>query len=168
MLASRWGVGWDAEGAAMPLRLAEGAGYILRRMSAMTESLRNVPMFAELSDKDLKRLAESMHEKSFSEGQEIVTQGESGLGFFVILEGSASVDVGGAEGGRLGPGDYFGEMALLDAGGGSRSASIRAGEGLKCAGMTAWNFKPFVLDHPEVAWALLQTIAKRLRAAEAR
>jgi CRP-like cAMP-binding protein len=58
-------------------------------------------------------------------------------------------------------------MALLDTGG-QRSASITAGDGLRCAGMTAWNFKPFVKDHPEVAWALLKTLAQRLRAAEAR
>ena len=152
----------------MNVRLAEPRRYILRRMAKMTESLRKVPLFAELSDRDLKRLADSMHEKRFSEGQEVVTEGQSGLGFFVILEGTATVDVGGGGGASLGPGDHFGEMALLDAGGGQRSASVTAGEGLRCAGMTAWNFKPFVLDHPDIAWALLQTIARRLRAAEAR
>jgi CRP/FNR family transcriptional regulator, cyclic AMP receptor protein len=136
-------------------------------MSATTDSLRSVPLFAELSDTDLKQLAQSMHEKGYSDGQEVVTEGESGLGFFVILEGSANVSVGGGEARSLGPGDHFGEMALLDMGG-RRSASITAGEGLRCAGMTAWNFKPFVKDHPEIAWALLKTLAQRLRAAEAR
>ena len=136
-------------------------------MSSTTDSLRSVPLFAELSDKDLKQLAQSMHEKSYDEGQQVVTEGEGGLGFFVILEGTANVSVGGGDGRPLGPGDHFGEMALLDMGG-QRSASITAGEGLRCAGMTAWNFKPFVKDHPEVAWALLKTLAHRLRAAEAR
>ena len=136
-------------------------------MSSTTDSLRSVPLFAELSDKDLKQLAQSMHEKTYSAGQEVVTEGESGLGFFVILEGTANVSVGGEDGRPLGPGSHFGEMALLDQGG-QRSASITAGEGLRCAGMTAWNFKPFVSDHPEIAWALLKTLAQRLRAAEAR
>lgn len=136
-------------------------------MSATTDSLRSVPLFAELSDKDLKQLAQSMHEKSYSAGQEVLTEGESGLGFFVILDGTASVSVGDEDGRPLGPGDHFGEMALL-ATGGQRSASITAGEGLRCAGMTAWHFKPFVRDHPEIAWALLKTLAQRLRAAEAR
>ena len=136
-------------------------------MSATTDSLRSVPLFAELSDKDLKQLAQSMHEKTYSAGQEVVTEGESGLGFFVILDGTANVSVGDEEGRPLGAGDHFGEMALLNAGG-QRSASITAGEGLRCAGMTAWHFKPFVRDHPEIAWALLKTLAERLRAAEAR
>jgi len=135
-------------------------------MSATTDSLRSVPLFAELSDKDLKQLAQSMHEKSYSAGQEVITEGESGLGFFVILDGTANVSVGDEEGRPLGAGDHFGEMALLNAGG-QRSASITAGEGLRCAGMTAWHFKPFVRDHPDIAWALLKTLADRLRAAEA-
>jgi CRP-like cAMP-binding protein len=79
---------------------------------------------------------------------------------FVVLEGTAHVSVGGADGRSLGPGDHFGDMALLDTGA-QRPASITAGDGLRCAGMTAWNFKPFVRDHPEVAWSLLQTPAAR-------
>ena len=132
----------------------------------MTESVRSVPLFAELSDRNVRQLAESMHERSYTAGQDVLTQGEGGVGFFVILDGSATVNVGGQETGTLGPGDYFGEMALLDAD--ERSASITAGEGLRCAGMTAWHFRPFVMDHPEVAWALLKTLAQRVRAAEAR
>ena len=139
----------------------------MRGMSAMTESLRGVPLFSELSDKELKQLAQSMHEKSYDAGQEVVTEGQSGLGFFVILEGTAQVSVGGGDTRQLSAGDHFGEMALLEAGG-QRSASITAGEGLRCAGFTAWHFRPLLQDHPEIAWALLKTLAQRLRAAEAR
>jgi CRP-like cAMP-binding protein len=135
-------------------------------MSAMTESLRAVPLFAELSDRDMRQLADSMHERTYSAGQDVVTQGEGGLGFFVILEGTAQVSVGGEHRRTLGAGDYFGEMSVLDAV--ERSASITADDGLRCAGITAWNFRPFVKDHPDVAWALLKTLAQRLRAAEAR
>jgi CRP-like cAMP-binding protein len=136
-------------------------------MSAKIESLRTVPLFADLSDKELRQLAESMHEKTYSAGEEVVTEGQSGLGFFVVLEGTATAAVGGEDGRPLGPGEHFGEMALLETGG-QRSATITAGDGLRCAGMTAWNFKPFVTDHPEIAWSLLRTLAQRLRAAEAR
>ena len=134
-------------------------------MSAMSDSLKTVPLFSELSDRELRSLAESMHEKSYDAGQEVVTQGESGLGFFVILDGTARVAVGGQERRTLKAGDYFGELALLE--GDNRSASITADEGLRCAGMTAWHFRPFVRDHPDIAWTLLKELARRLRQAEA-
>jgi CRP-like cAMP-binding protein len=134
-------------------------------MSTMADSLKTVPLFSELSDKDRKSLSQSMHEKRFSDGQEVVTQGESGIGFFVILDGSARVSVGGQERRTLKPGDYFGELALLE--GDSRSASITADGELRCAGMTAWHFRPFIRDHPDIAWALLRELARRLRQAEA-
>src|SRR5919199_3130078 len=107
-------------------------------MSDMAESLRAVPLFAELSDRDLRQVADSMHEKTYSAGQSVVTEGEGGIGFFVILSGSARASVGGEQHGVLRAGDYFGEMALLD--GETRSASITAEEDLRCAGMTAWHF----------------------------
>ena len=134
-------------------------------MSTMAESLKAVPLFSELSDRELRTLAQSMHEKRYEEGQEVVTQGESGIGFFVILEGGARVSVGGQERRTLKAGDYFGELALLE--GDSRSASITAEQSLRCAGMTAWHFRPFVRDHPDIAWALLKELARRLRQAEA-
>jgi CRP-like cAMP-binding protein len=134
-------------------------------MSTMAESLKAVPLFSELSDKEVRALAQSMHEKRFEDGQEVVTQGESGIGFFVILEGSARVSVGGQERRTLKAGDYFGELALLE--GDSRSASIAADGSLRCAGMTAWHFRPFIRDHPDIAWALLKELARRLRQAEA-
>jgi CRP-like cAMP-binding protein len=134
-------------------------------MSTMADSLKAVPLFSELSDKEARTLAQSMHEKRYEDGQEVVTQGESGIGFFVILEGGARVSVGGQERRTLKPGDYFGELALLE--GDSRSASITAEGGLRCAGMTAWHFRPFIRDHPDIAWALLKELARRLRQAEA-
>ena len=133
-------------------------------MSTMADSLKAVPLFSELSDKELKALTQSMHEKRFSDGQEVVTQGESGIGFFVILDGTARVNVGGQERRTLKAGDYFGELALLE--GDSRSASITADGELRCAGMTAWHFRPFIRDHPDIAWALLRELARRLRQAE--
>jgi CRP-like cAMP-binding protein len=82
-------------------------------MSAMVDSLREVPLFSDLSARDLKRLADSMHVMTFSSGKEVVAEGRGGAAFFVILEGAARVTQGGEDRGLLTAGDYFGEMALI-------------------------------------------------------
>jgi CRP-like cAMP-binding protein len=135
-------------------------------MSAMVDSLREVPLFADLSGRDLKRLADSMQELSFASGKEVVAQGKGGAAFFVILEGAARVTQDGEDRGLLTPGDYFGEMALID--GDQRMASVHAEGELHCAAMTSWNFRPFVRGHPDIAWALLTALVRRARGTEAR
>jgi len=125
------------------------------------DTLEQVPLLEELSKRDRQRLAQSLKERTFKSGQEIVVEGRAGVGFFIILDGKAAVTIGGKLVQVLGPGDYFGEMALLD--GAERSATITADGELHCATMTSWGFKSFVLDHPKVAWAMLQTLAQRLR-----
>jgi CRP-like cAMP-binding protein len=129
------------------------------------EALRNVPLFAEFSDDDLERLARQMKERRFSAGSTVTSEGAGGAGFFVIIEGNARVNVGDEERAQLGPGDHFGEIALIDEG--MRSATITADTDLLCYGMTAWEFRPFVEEHPQVAWVMLQTLARRLREAQA-
>jgi CRP/FNR family cyclic AMP-dependent transcriptional regulator len=105
-----------------------------------------------------------MTERDFNEGDEITREGESGIGFFVIEDGNATVSVGGDIVRTLGPGEHFGEIALIDSG--PRSATIVATTDLRCRGMSAWEFRPFVEEHPEVAWALLETLVSRLREAQ--
>jgi CRP/FNR family cyclic AMP-dependent transcriptional regulator len=122
------------------------------------EALRNVPLFAELSDDDLERLARSMKERRFTAGSTVTSEGAGGAGFFVIIEWNASVA-------QIGAGDHFGEIALIDEG--MRSATITANTDLLCYGMTPWEFRPFVEEHPQVAWVMLQTLARRLREAQA-
>jgi CRP/FNR family cyclic AMP-dependent transcriptional regulator len=129
------------------------------------EALRQVPLFSNLSDEDLERLARQMKERTFKEGSAVTSEGTGGAGFFVITEGNATVSVGGEERATLGPGDYFGEIALIDEG--MRSATILATTDLRCFGLTPWEFRPFVEEHPQVAWTLLQTLARRLREAQA-
>jgi CRP/FNR family transcriptional regulator, cyclic AMP receptor protein len=135
-------------------------------MSSMVDSLREVPLFADLSSRDVNRLADSMREMSFTAGQEVVAEGKGGVGFFVILDGAARVTQGGEERGLLKAGDYFGEMALID--GDDRAASVHADGDLRCAAMTTWTFRPFVKDHPDVAWAMLTALVKRVRETRAR
>jgi len=134
-------------------------------MKPKAESLRDVPLFADLASRDLKQLADSMQEHAFPAGAEVVAEGKGGVGFFVILEGTARVSRGGEELVMLNPGEYFGEMALID--GEDRVASVHAETDLRCASMTTWNFRPFVRAHPDVAWALLTALVKRVRAAQA-
>ncbi len=134
-------------------------------MPASVEQLQRVPLFADLDRRELQALASSFKERRFSPGETVAAEGAGGIGFFVIDEGQAKVSVRGESRATLGPGDYFGEIALIDEGG--RSASIVAATDLLCYGMTAWEFRPFVEEHPQVAWALLRTLARRFRDAEA-
>jgi CRP/FNR family transcriptional regulator len=107
-----------------------------------------------------------MQERSFGEGDTITSEGKSGVGFFVIEDGNATVSIDGKIVRTLGPGEFFGEIALIDSG--PRSATIVATTDLRCQGLTAWEFRPFIEDHPEVAWPMLETLASRLRDAEKR
>jgi CRP/FNR family transcriptional regulator, cyclic AMP receptor protein len=132
----------------------------------MVDSLRAIPLFADVPARDLKHLAASMQERSFRPGDAVVSQGTGGIGFFVILDGHARVTQDGEDRGLLGPGDYFGEMALID--GEDRTASVHAEGELRCAAITTWNFRPFVKNHPDVAWALLTALVKRIRQTQAR
>ena len=133
-------------------------------MSASVEALRNVPLFSGLGERDLGRLADRFRERRFAAGEPVVREGATGTSFFVIGEGSATVSVGGDEKATLGPGDYFGEIALVDEG--VRSASITASTDLRCYFLTPWEFRPLVEEHPQLAWTLLQNLARRLRAAQ--
>ena len=134
-------------------------------MAVAVETLRGVPLFADLDERALERLARVFRERDFPAGATVTREGSSGAGFFVIVEGEAMVSVGGEERARLRPGDYFGEIALIDEG--VRSATITAETRLRCYGLTPWDFRPFVEEHPGVAWTLLRALARRLRALEA-
>jgi CRP/FNR family transcriptional regulator, cyclic AMP receptor protein len=132
---------------------------------APAELLEQVPLFEGLPRGELERLATSFKERRFSAGDTVAVEGKGGVGFFVISEGTASVDVHGEKRGQLGPGDYFGEVALIDEHA-RRTATITADADLTCYGMTAWQFRPFVETNAQVAWRLLQVMAKRLRETE--
>ena len=128
------------------------------------ELLQRIPLFADLEPRELERLSGSFKERTFDAGHPVATEGEGAAGFFVIESGDAVVTVHGEERGRLGPGDYFGDIALIDQG--ARSATIVADSDLRCYGLTFWDFRPLVESDARIAWPLLQAMAKRLRAAE--
>ena len=135
-------------------------------MAASTELIRNVPLFADLDKKTLQELASSMKERTFDAGHTVATEGQTGVGFFIIDEGEATISVKGEELNTLGHGDYFGEVALIDDG--ARTATITAKSPLKCYGITSWEFRPLVEQNADLAWKMLQTMAKMLRASEQR
>ena len=128
------------------------------------ELLQKVPLFEGFERQDLERLARSFKERRFAAGDTIAAEGGGGVGFFVIGDGRARVSVHGQDRTTLGPGDYFGEVALIDEG--ARSATVTAETEVQAYGMTPWDFRPLVETNAEIAWKLLQTMAKRLRAAE--
>jgi CRP/FNR family cyclic AMP-dependent transcriptional regulator len=130
------------------------------------ELLHRVPLFAELKPKELEKLSTSFKAREFAEGEDVTSEGETGGGgrFFVIESGEAIVTVHGEERGRLGPGDYFGDVAMIDRG--ERTATIHAASDLKCYSLAFWDFRPLVESDARIAWPLLQAMAKRLRAAE--
>ena len=135
-------------------------------MTSAKEALSEVPLFKSLSKRDVRRLGDTLKERTFPAGSIVTDVKQEGIGFFIIEEGKATVEVRGKPRRTLGAGDYFGEIAIID--GGLRSAKITADTDLRCYGLTSWQFRPFIEDHPEVAWALLQSLAKRVREAEAR
>jgi CRP/FNR family transcriptional regulator, cyclic AMP receptor protein len=120
--------------------------------------LERVPIFEGLDHRELERIAASMKERTFRAGDTVTTEGSGGVGFFVIEGGEAKVTIGGEDRRRLGPGDYFGEVALLTDS--PRTATIVAETDLHCYGMTSWDFKPLVESHGSIAWKLLQAMAK--------
>jgi CRP/FNR family transcriptional regulator, cyclic AMP receptor protein len=121
--------------------------------------LKRVPLFSDLEDRELQQIANSMKQRRFSPGQQIAVEGQSGVGFFVIEDGQAKVTVGGDEVRTLGPGDYFGEVALITQG--ARTATVTADSDLTTWGMTFWDFRPLVEDTPSIAWKLLQSAVKQ-------
>jgi CRP-like cAMP-binding protein len=133
---------------------------------APQELIKQVPLFSDLDKKDLQGLASSMKERTFDAGDTIASEGQAGVGFFIIDEGEATVTVQGQEVRTLGHGDYFGEVALIDDG--ARTATLTAKTSLKCYGITSWEFRPLVEQNADLAWKMLQTLAKMLRASEKR
>ena len=132
-------------------------------MSVDAEELRRVRFLAPLKDRALKRLAGSMTERRAPAGEDLVTQGADAIAFFVILEGNVSVAVKEREVDVLGPGDHFGEIALIDEG--TRTATVTAASDLVCFGVTFWDFRPLVEHNGVIGWKLLQSLAKIYREA---
>jgi CRP-like cAMP-binding protein len=129
------------------------------------EALRRVPFFEDLTPEDLERMATIGQRMSFAPGEPIVSKDDVGGGLFVILTGTAAVDAGGTRH-HLGPGQFFGEMALL--GRRPRSATVVAEEPVEVLMLGATYFRPFLIKNPSVAVTILEGVVERLRQAQER
>jgi len=128
---------------------------------ATVEMLKNVPLFSGLDGRELDEIAATMRERQVAAGDVVLEQGAGGAGFFVVAEGEAEVTVNGTPVRTIGPGDYFGEIALLT--GSDRTATVTALTPMRCYGMTSWDFKPLVESNSGIAWKLLTAMAQKLR-----
>ena len=128
--------------------------------AAATETLKKVPLFAGLDDRELEKIASSMRERRYEAGATVTEEGASGVGFFVVEEGEADITVDGEPKGSIGPGDYFGEIALLTDS--RRTATIVARTDMLCHGLVTWEFRPLVESNKEIAWKLLTAMAEKL------
>ena len=127
--------------------------------------IKQAKLFQGLPDSEMRSVEKQLKTVKHPAGHEIVVRGEGGVGFMIITDGDVSVKTVTGRTRKLGPGDSFGEMALLDHEG--RSATITADSDVTLASIPEWNFKPFLKEHPEVAYRLLQTMSRRIRQAEA-
>jgi pyruvate,water dikinase len=129
-------------------------------------ALQRVQLFVDLDRRQAEQVARLLKLRPFSKGETVIMEGSGGAAFFIIDSGEATVSSKGVQLTTLGPGDYFGEIALID--GGPRSATVTAATDLVCYGLTFWEFRPLVEKNSAIAWKLLQALAKRLRASEAK
>ena len=125
------------------------------------ELLGGVPFLSDLSKRDLNKVLDIAKPTVHTEGAEVMTEGRGGVGFHLITDGKAKVQRGGRTVATLGPGEFFGEMALVDDG--PRSASIFADTELTTLVISKWEFRPLVKSHPELAWKLIEHLVVRLR-----
>ncbi len=128
---------------------------------ASIDMLKKVPLFAGLDNKELQEIARSMRERRFKAGDTVTQEGAGGVGFFVVEEGQADVNVGGESKGSVGPGDYFGEIALINES--PRTATLTARTDMLCYGMTPWDFRPLVETNSTIALKLLTAMAEKMR-----
>jgi CRP/FNR family cyclic AMP-dependent transcriptional regulator len=130
----------------------------------IVDAFAKTDLFRGLDARALARVAETAKTVHHAAGKSLTSEGKSGIGFHLILEGTATVSVHGEERHALKAGDYFGEISLID--GKPRSATVTANADLTTASIVSWEFEPLLLEEPQVTKALLLVMCKRLRAAE--
>ena len=130
-------------------------------MASLAEELKEVPLFSGLSKRQLKQLTGCFREREVKPGTALIREGEkSGITFFVIVEGTATASVAGDEVGKLGPGDHFGELALISED--VRGATVVADEPMRCLAMGFWDFRRFAKQNSDITWKLLEHVVELL------
>lgn len=130
-------------------------------MADHVKHLKSVALFAGIPDAQLQRIANGVKERRFDAGAPIVSVGEAGHGFYLIVQGRAEVKRGDRTIRTLGPGDYFGELALIRET--PRTATVVAKDATTCLALTRWDFKGILDTNPAIAIRLLETVASRVQ-----
>jgi CRP-like cAMP-binding protein len=127
----------------------------------VTALLARVPLFAGISDESMARLAAVTGEQEFEPNHFIVLQGQVGTGLYVVVQGSARVVRGSDELAVLGPGDFFGELAVIDQQ--PRSASVQAVEATRVLALASWDLLDLLESDPKLALNMMRGLAARVR-----
>jgi len=136
---------------------------MIASMPGVADELRRVRLFAGLNQRQVRQLARIAKVREYPPGVTVVAQGMmSGVSFFVVAEGEGAVSVDGEEVARIGPGDHFGELALITED--ARTATVTAVTRLRCHVISFWEFRRFARENPDVSWKLLQHLAALLTA----
>ena len=129
----------------------------------MNSASASIPLLDALPSKVRDELLRSATRRTYREGDMLVREGESALNLFIIASGHARIEHSGAGTvGRFGPGDFFGEIALLDERHGTRTATVVAEDGLSCILIPVWEFKALLEAHPRMAIPMLHKLIARL------
>ena len=134
------------------------------RRKSKNDVLKNVWLFSACTTKELGRIASLVDEADVGEGAVLMTEGAAGNEFFAVVDGRATARLRGKKLASYGPGDFFGEMALLDQA--PRSATITADTSMTLYVLDAKSFSTLIDRHPAVARKILRGLAQRLRKAE--
>ena len=129
-------------------------------MAARVEDLQSIPLFAKLEPEALQHLALTAKDVDVPAGQPLTQPGSPGSGMFFICDGTVEVEARESVR-QLGPGDFFGELALLTEGG-TRTARVRARTDVRCIAFDRVGFENLVREHPDIAATLLETALTRL------
>ena len=128
---------------------------------AVIAMLEKNPLWAGLDKKDLEAIVKASDEKKFEAGDIILGKGEGGVGFYLIMDGSVDVKSDSKVLAKLGPGQFFGEMSVLDSQ--PRSADVVAAGPSRCFIISEWSFKALISQNPRIALKMLQELVRRLR-----
>lgn len=123
--------------------------------------LRKVPIFKGLPPRELEFISRSVKERTYESGSVIVKQGDPGVGFFMIVEGKVEVAHDGHRIREMGPGEFFGEMALMEER--IRTATVTAKTRVRCLQLVRWDFRAMLKENPELAVRMLEVVVQRLR-----
>jgi CRP-like cAMP-binding protein len=130
----------------------------------LEQRMTTIPLLAGLNGRVRKRLVAVGKQRTYAANEAIVEEDQVGTALYIVLSGSVRVERGGTEIGRLGSGDFFGELALIEQH--ARSASVIANEETECLLFPAWEFTALLAEHPEIAVPIMKALIDRIHRRE--